>query len=103
MDNASDEQSGPVSATPAADTALIALCQIARHLGCAEELAGLEARFAAGELDTRGFAAAIHSLWRSLTEPTVAKVFGACPWLGGISEVCADIRERSERSARPET
>jgi phosphoserine phosphatase len=72
--------------------------QIARHLGCAEELAGLEARFAAGELDTRGFAVAIHSLWRSLTEPTVAKVFGACPWLGGISEVCADIRDRSERS-----
>jgi phosphoserine phosphatase len=29
--------------------------QIARHLGCTRELAGLEARFAAGEIDTRGF------------------------------------------------
>jgi phosphoserine phosphatase len=48
--------------------------QIARHLGCAEELAGLEARFAAGEIDTRGFAAAIHGLWRSLTGSAVAEV-----------------------------
>ena len=73
--------------------------QIARYLGCAEELAVLEARFAAGELGTRGFAAAIHGLWRSLTRLAVAEVFGACPWLDGIPEVCADIRERGERSA----
>ena len=72
--------------------------QIARYLGCAEELAVLEARFAAGELGTRGFAAAIHGLWRSLTRLAVAEVFGACPWLDGIPEVCADIRERGERS-----
>jgi phosphoserine phosphatase len=72
--------------------------QIARHLGCDEELAGLEARFAAGEIDTRGFAAAIHDLWGSLTGPTVAEVFAACPWLDGIAEVCADIRKRRERS-----
>lgn len=72
--------------------------QIAQHLGCDEELAGLEARFAAGEIDTRGFAAAIHALWGSLTGPTVAEVFAACPWLDGIAEVCADIHKRGERS-----
>jgi phosphoserine phosphatase len=72
--------------------------QIARHLGCAEELAGLEARFAAGEIGARDFAVAIHGRWRSLTRPAVAEVFGACPWLEGIPEVCADIRERGERS-----
>ena len=33
MDEVSDEQSGPVLVAPAADTGLIALCQIARHLG----------------------------------------------------------------------
>ena len=33
MDDASDKQSGPISVAPAADTGLIALCQIARHLG----------------------------------------------------------------------
>ena len=72
--------------------------QIARHLGCARDLAELEAWFAAGEIGTRGFASAIHGLWRSLTRPAVAEVFGACPWLGGIPEVCADVRERGERS-----
>lgn len=72
--------------------------QIARHLGCTQDLAGLEARFAAGELDTRGFAAAIHELWGSLTQQAVADVAGASPWLKGIPEVCADIRKRGERS-----
>jgi phosphoserine phosphatase len=72
--------------------------QIARHLGCAAELAGLEAQFSASELDTRGFAAAIHGLWRNLTGQAVAEIFGACPWLDSIPEVCADIRKRGERS-----
>lgn len=72
--------------------------QIARRLGSAEELAELEARFAAGEIDTKGFAAAIHRLWRELTPSAVADAFAAGPWLTGIREVCADIRERGERS-----
>jgi phosphoserine phosphatase len=72
--------------------------QIARHLGCSAELTALEERFAAGEIDTRGFAAAIHDLWRSLTRQAVADVVRASPWLNGIEEVCADIRRRGERS-----
>jgi len=46
--------------------------EIARHLGCSQELAALEARFGAGEIGTRDFAAAIHGLWRTLTQATVA-------------------------------
>jgi phosphoserine phosphatase len=72
--------------------------QIARHFGAAEELVELEARFAAGQIDTQGFAAAIHELWRDLTPSAVADAFAASPWLTGIPEVCADIRERGERS-----
>jgi len=72
--------------------------QIARYLGCVDELGVLERRFAAGAIDTRGFAAAIHGLWRSLTPPAVADVVRASPWLTGIKEVCADIRQRGERS-----
>jgi phosphoserine phosphatase len=72
--------------------------EIARSLGCVDELRVLERRFAAGEVDTRGFAAAIHGLWRSLTRPAVADVVLASPWLTGIKEVCADIRRRGERS-----
>ena len=72
--------------------------QIARYLGCVAELDALEAQFAAGELGTRDFAASVHGLWRSLTWTDVAEVFGSCPWLNGIPEVCADIRKRGERS-----
>lgn len=75
-----------------------AALQIARHLGCAQDLADLEARFSVGGLDTRGFAAGIYDLWGSLTEQAVADVAGASPWLNGIREVCADIRQRGERS-----
>jgi phosphoserine phosphatase len=72
--------------------------QIARHLGSTHELVELEARFTAGEIDTRSFAARLHGLWRELTPPIVAEVFAFSPWLNGISQVCADIRERGERS-----
>ena len=72
--------------------------QIARHAGTTEELADLEARFAAGQIDTRGFSAVIHELWRDLTPLAVADAFAASPWLTGIPGVCADIRERGERS-----
>ena len=72
--------------------------QIARHLGCEADLADLEKQFAVGQVDTRGFAAAVHALWRNLTGDAVTEVFAACPWLAGISDVCADIRKRGERS-----
>ena len=72
--------------------------QIAEHLGSARELAELEARFAVGEIDTRGFSSTVHQLWRGLMPSTVADVFAASPWLDGISQVCADVRERGERS-----
>jgi phosphoserine phosphatase len=72
--------------------------EIARHLGSTEQLVELEARFAAGNLDTRDFAAAIHALWQDLAQSAVADVFAASPWLTGIREVCTDIREHGERS-----
>jgi phosphoserine phosphatase len=72
--------------------------QIARSLGGDEALMALEARLAAGELDSRGFAQALHELWRELTPATVEAAFADSPWLSGIDEVCADIRARGERS-----
>ncbi|WP_043619132.1 haloacid dehalogenase-like hydrolase [Nonomuraea candida] len=72
--------------------------QIARHLGSTRELVELEAGFAVGAIDTRAFAAAIHELWRDLTPSVVAAAFAGSPWLTGIREACADIRERGERS-----
>ena len=72
--------------------------QIARHHGSWEGFVELEARFAAGEIDSRGFAAAIHEQWRDLLPSAIAEVFAASPWLAGIRDVCADIRARGERS-----
>lgn len=72
--------------------------EIARRLGTLEELLALEARFAAGDIDTKGFSAEIHALWRELTPAVVTAAFEGGPWLEGIAEVCADIRRRGEHS-----
>jgi phosphoserine phosphatase len=73
--------------------------QIAAAHGTEFELRALEARFTAGNLDTVGFAAAIHGLWASLTPEIVAAAVEGGTWLTGIAEVTADIRARGERSA----
>jgi phosphoserine phosphatase len=79
-------------------TGTTANLEIARRLGTLEELHALEARLSAGDIDTRGFSAAIHALWPELTPTVVADAFTAAPWLRGIREVCADIRRRGEHS-----
>lgn len=73
--------------------------QMARALGNVEELAALDAQLAAGEVDSPGFAVAVHRMWLDLTPAMVAAAFAASPWLTGIREVCADIRRRGEWSA----
>ncbi|HZG04522.1 MAG TPA: HAD-IB family phosphatase [Streptomyces sp.] len=72
--------------------------EIARRLGCLPELLRLEAAFASGAVDTRGFAAGVCRLWRELTPELVGDVFARSPWIGGLREVLADIRRRGERS-----
>jgi phosphoserine phosphatase len=73
--------------------------QIAAATGTVTQVAALEAAFAAGRIDTVGFARGVHALWRSLTLDIVAGCYAGSPWLSGIREVCADIRARGERSA----
>ncbi|MFF6787949.1 HAD family hydrolase [Streptomyces filamentosus] len=48
-----------------------AALEIAARLDCLDELRSLEAEFAAGAIDTRGFAAALYGLWRELTPAVV--------------------------------
>jgi phosphoserine phosphatase len=72
--------------------------QIARRLGCLPDLLELEESFAVGSIDTRAFAAAIAVLWQGITTEVVLEVFRASPWIGGLPEVLADVRERGERS-----
>jgi len=71
--------------------------QIAAAHGSKSELLALEAQFATGAIDTRGFAAAVHRLWADLTPATVVNAFTDSTWINGIAEVCADIRRRGER------
>ena len=73
--------------------------EMCRALGNINDLIALEARHAAGEVDSRGFAAVVYRLWQDLTPAVVATAFAASPWLAGIREVCADIRRRGEWSA----
>jgi phosphoserine phosphatase len=79
-------------------TGTTASLQVARMLGSDEELIALETLFAAGQLDTRGFAVALHRLWQQLTPGIVADAYADSPWLSRIEDVCADIRARGERS-----
>jgi phosphoserine phosphatase len=73
--------------------------RIASVYGGEAELLALESRFAAGDIDTRGFAAAVHGLWTGLTPAVVVAAFTGSPWINGVADVCADIRGRGERSA----
>jgi phosphoserine phosphatase len=73
--------------------------QVAQALGNVDDLIALETQLAAGEVDSPGFAVAVHRMWLNLTPALVATAFAASPWLTGIREVCADIRRRGEWSA----
>jgi phosphoserine phosphatase len=71
---------------------------LAGALGALDDLRALEARFAAGALDTRGFAAQVHELFAALTPEEVTATFSATRLLDRVADVFADIRDRGERS-----
>jgi len=78
-----------------ATTASLELAKVTGHL---DALHALESRFGAGELDTKGFALAVHELWSDLTAAQVSEAFAAARRLGRVTDVLADIRDRTERS-----
>lgn len=72
--------------------------QLAAHLGVRDALVEVEEEFAAGRIDTPGFARRSAALWSALLPAAVAEVFADGPWLTGIREVMSDIAERAERA-----
>lgn len=76
-----------------------AALEISRELGLDEEIRALEAAFSAGGMTPPEFAQRACALWTELTEEVVDAAFRNAPWLSGIREVWAEIRERGERSA----
>src|SRR6185437_4263350 len=75
-----------------------AAIEISRRIGRLEPLAELERSFAAEEISPADFAVEMRELWAELTAELVDEVIAEAPWIDGIEAVCADIRERGERS-----
>ncbi|WP_406060173.1 HAD-IB family phosphatase [Streptomyces sp. NBC_01077] len=75
-----------------------AAVEISRQLGVDDEIAALEAGFLRG-LTPDEFAVRARELWSALTVDQVAAAFEGAPWLLGIRDVWADIRERGDRCA----
>lgn len=73
--------------------------ELARVIGLVEEFRTLDADFARGAIDSRAYARQAYRLWQDLTAEQVATAFDASPWLAGIREVWAEIRERGEYCA----
>jgi len=70
-----------------------ACAELAKVLRTEDVLHLLEARFRAGELDTPGFASAIHEAWGVLSRQTVLSAFEACPKLQNIERVVFALRD----------
>ncbi|MGW1928121.1 HAD family hydrolase [Streptomyces sp. NPDC001919] len=75
-----------------------AAVEISRQLGVDEEIAALEKGFLQG-LTPDEFAVRARELWSALTVEQVAAAFDGAPWLLGIREVWADIRDRGDLCA----
>ncbi|MGW7078975.1 HAD family hydrolase [Streptomyces sp. NPDC054871] len=73
--------------------------EISRQLGLDAEIAELEREFVAQRIDSPQYAARVHSLWADLTDTQVTAAFEGAPWLMGIRETWAEIREGGDYCA----
>ncbi|MFJ1647313.1 HAD family hydrolase [Streptomyces sp. NPDC088258] len=76
-----------------------AAVEISRQLGLSTEIAQLESEFLTRGLAPDEFAVRVRELWAELTAAHVAVAFEEAPWLAGIREVWAEIRERGDYCA----
>ncbi|MGB8938765.1 MAG: HAD-IB family phosphatase [Streptomyces sp.] len=73
--------------------------EISRQLGLDAEIAELERDFVAQRIDSPQYAARVHALWADLTDAQVTAAFDGAPWLMGIRETWAEIREGGDYCA----
>ncbi|MGW5736640.1 MULTISPECIES: HAD family hydrolase [Streptomyces] len=73
--------------------------EISRQLGLDTEIAELERDFVAQRIDSPQYAERVHALWADLTEAQVTAAFEGAPWLTGIRETWAEIRESGDYCA----
>jgi phosphoserine phosphatase len=76
-----------------------AAVEISRQLGLSAEIAALELEFVTGGLAPEEFAVRARDLWADLTPAHVLAAFEGAPWLEGIREVWADIRDQGDYCA----
>ncbi|MYW63961.1 HAD hydrolase family protein [Streptomyces sp. SID8379] len=73
--------------------------QISRQLGLEAETLALDVEIGAQRIGPPEYARRIHALWSQLTVDHVAAAFEGAPWLLGIRETWAEIRERGDYCA----
>ncbi|MEV2252335.1 HAD-IB family phosphatase [Streptomyces sp. NPDC050147] len=73
--------------------------EISRQLGLDAEIAALERDFVAQRIDSPQYATRVHALWADLTDAQVTAAFEGAPWLAGIRETWAEIREGGDYCA----
>lgn len=73
--------------------------EISRQLGLEVEIAELEREFVAQRIDSPQYAARVHALWADLTDAHITAAFEGAPWLTGIRETWAEIREGGDYCA----
>jgi phosphoserine phosphatase len=76
-----------------------AAVEISRQLGLEAEIAELEKDFLVRGLASDEFAVRVRELWAALTVAQVTAAFEGAPWLEGIRDVWADIREQGDYCA----
>lgn len=76
-----------------------AAVEISGQLGLEAEIAELERDFLVRGMAPDEFAVRVRELWAALTVEQVTAAFDGAPWLRGIREVWADIRERGDYCA----
>ncbi|MBO1336759.1 HAD family phosphatase [Streptomyces sp. VRA16 Mangrove soil] len=73
--------------------------QISRQLGLEAEALALDAEIGAQRIGPPEYALRIHALWSRLQDAHVEAAFEGAPWLGGIRETWARIREGGDYCA----
>ncbi|MGW6057232.1 HAD family hydrolase [Streptomyces sp. NPDC055189] len=73
--------------------------EISRQLGLETEIAELERDFVAQRIDSPQYAVRVRALWADLTDSEVTAAFEGAPWLTGIRETWAEIREGGDYCA----
>jgi phosphoserine phosphatase len=75
-----------------------AAIELSRELGSMAELHELEKQLTNREITIRDFARRVYDAWRGLTAERVRTAAERAPWIAGMAEVWADIRDRGEHS-----